>query len=161
MGPLIGFRAGRGFPPPRGLITAASRYVTAAIRKNAGVPLARGRQPLLRPSRTGIFIKTQGPTAAVPLVPAAASRCPHPSSPSRFLRDAGPAAGWGAATARTQNIDHRKKSPRIASISRNRVSRVHASQRRNFGCASCVFGPRSHFSRVPRPASCPRPTSGV
>lgn len=121
MSSLIGFRAGRGFPPPRGLITAASRYVTAMIQKNPPIPLPPAASDRRRPAPTSIFIKTQTPTATVPLVPATAPRCPHPSSPSRFLRDVGAATRVGAATARTQNIDHRKKSRRITVISRNRV----------------------------------------
>ncbi|CAH2229943.1 jg14016 [Pararge aegeria aegeria] len=119
MSSLIGFRTDRGFPPPRGLITAASRYVTAVIQKNPPIlllPADVSRRCLVR---AGIFIKTQRSTAAVPFVPAAAPRRPHPSSPSRFLRDVGAATRVGAATVRTQNIDHRKKSRRIAVISRN------------------------------------------
>lgn len=121
MSSLIGFRTGRGFPPPRGLITVALRYVTALIQKNPPIPLSQAGDVRRRPARTRIFIKTQRSTAAVPLVPAAGPHHPHPSSPSRFLRDVGAATRVGAATARTQNIDHRKKSRRITVISRNRV----------------------------------------
>ncbi|CAB3230869.1 unnamed protein product [Arctia plantaginis] len=121
MSSLIGFRAGRGFPPPRGLITAASRYVTAVIQKNPPIPLSLDGGMPRRPTPASIFIKTQKPTAAVPLVPTATPHHPHPSSPSRFLRDVGAATRVGAATARTQNIDHRKKSRRITVISRNPV----------------------------------------
>lgn len=93
-----------------------------------------------RPAPASIFIKTQRPTAHVPLVPAAVPRGPHPSSPSRFLRDVGAATGWGAATARTQNIDHWKKSRRIAVISRNRVpaARVPLGARRS--SSACGLG---------------------
>ncbi|CAD0202525.1 unnamed protein product [Chrysodeixis includens] len=147
MSSLIGFRAGRGFPPPRGLITAASRYVTAVIQKNPPIPLPLGGGERQRPTPTSIFIKTQRPTAAVPLVPAATPHHPHPSSPSRFLRDEGAATRVGAATARTQNIDHRKKSRRITVISRNPSSREHASPPR-LRCASGVTQDFSGVSRV-------------
>lgn len=121
MSSLIGFRTGRGFPPPRGLITAASWYVTTVIQKNPPILLPPSGVGLRRLVPASIFIKTQRSTATIPFVPAAAPRCPHPSSPSRFLRDVGAATRVGAATARTQNIDHRKKSRRIAVISRNSV----------------------------------------
>lgn len=55
------------------------------------------------PTPASIFIKTQTPTATVPLVPAAAPRSPHPSSPSRFLRDVGachPGGGGDRANAK-------------------------------------------------------------
>lgn len=87
--------------------------------KKCSHPSPTGVVPRRRLVPAGIFIKTPRPTAAVPFVPAASPRYPHPSSPSRFLRDVGPSTRVGAATARTQNIDHRKKSRRIAVISRN------------------------------------------
>lgn len=169
MSSLIGFRASRGFPPPRGLITAASRYVTAMIQKNPPIPLPPDAFSLRRPAPASIFIKTQTPTATVPLVPVTAPRCPYPSSPSRFLRDVGAATRVGAATARTQNIDHRKKSRRITVISRNRVlvsTRPFAPTSLRVVSLRLVVS-TSHtaarlFFRIPRPASCrPRPTSGV
>lgn len=165
MSSLIGFRTGRGFPPPRGLITAASRYVTAVIQKNPPILLPPAGLIHRRPTPTSIFIKTQRPTAAIPLVPATGPLSPHPSSPSRFLRDVGAATRVGAATARTQNIDHRKKSHRIAVISRNRV--LVSTRPRYFGVrresSACGLDEsRSPFIfPSPRPASCPRPTSGV
>lgn len=118
---LIGFRTGRDFPPPHGLIANSLRYVTVVIQKNPPIPLPPAGGTRRRPTPTGIFIKTQRPTAAVPLVPTMRPHIPYPSSPSRFLRDVGAATRVGAATVRTQNIDHRKKSRRITVISRNRV----------------------------------------
>ncbi|CAK1555699.1 unnamed protein product [Leptosia nina] len=111
MSSLIGFRADRGFPPPRGLITAASRYVTSVIQKNPPVPLPRVDAARRRPARASIFIKTQRSTAAVPFVPAAAPRRPHPSSPSRFLRDVGAATRWG----------RRPRERKILTIGKSRV----------------------------------------
>lgn len=99
-------------------------YRRLAIRHRGNSKKSTHPTPTRRSSRrclvrASIFIKTQRPTAAVPFVPAAAPRRPRPSSPSRFLRDVGATTRVGAATARTQNIDHRKKSRRIAVISRN------------------------------------------
>lgn len=164
MSSLIGFRAGRGFPPPRGLITAASRYVTAVIQKNPPFSFPRVNVTRQRPYHTWIFIKTQRSTTAVPFVPAAARRCPRPSSPSHFLRDVGAATRWG----------RRPRERKILTIGKSRVvsqssvetesSRVRVpSQLRR---ASCVFGLRSSrvahlFFPIPRPASYPHPTSGV
>lgn len=154
MSSLIGFHAGRGFPPPRGLITVASRNVTAVIQKNPPIPLSLHGGVPRRPTPSIIFIKTQKPTAAVPLVPTTTPHYPHPSSPSRFLRDVGAATRVGAATARTQNIDHRKKSDRITVISRNPV--LEPVSLRRLRNASYVFGlrcrvtrPPVNFSRVP------------
>lgn len=58
-----------------------------------------------------IFIKTQGPTAAIPLVPTKPPHHPYPSSPSRFLRDV------GAAT----RVGRRPRERKILTIGKSRV----------------------------------------
>ncbi|CAF4810829.1 unnamed protein product [Pieris macdunnoughi] len=153
MSSLIGFRTDRGFPPPRGLITTASRYVTSVIQKNPPVPLPPVGVVWRRPIHASIFIKTQRSTAAVPLVPAAAPRCPHPSSPSHFLRDVGAATRWG----------RRPRERKILTIGKSRVvsqSSVETEAprvrvlRRNFGAcrasSACGLGGSPiYFSESP------------
>lgn len=62
MSSLIGFRSGRGFPPPRALITATSPAIRHCgdSKKSAGPSRTRPFPPF--PSRSNrIFIKTQRP----------------------------------------------------------------------------------------------------
>lgn len=154
---------------PRFPAAPRPNYRRLAIRHRGGSkksthpsPTRHGRPQ--RPTPVSIFIKTQRPTATVPLVPAATPPRPHPSSPSRFLRDVGAATRVGGGDRANAKYWPSEKVASYRSHQSKPSPREHASPSLRLRRASWVFGlryrPRVYFSSpgVLRRAA---PTSGA